>query len=302
VAIGVFDGVHLGHQKLLLEVVARAQARGFESLALTFEPHPLKVLRPAAAPALLTSFDEKVALIGATGVQTLYVQAFDKEFARTTPADFVGRTLRDTLGASLVMIGFNFSFGAGGQGTPQILLELGRAAGMQVEVMPAFRCHSVTVSSTAVRRQIAQGAVEVAAQMLGRPYVIRGTVGHGDGRGAGLGFPTANLAIPSDRVVPANGVYVVGSKVGGTDRAGVANIGRRPTFGVGERGLEVHLLDFQGDLYGMEAEVALFKRLREEMTFGSAEELKKQVNRDIRRARELLAPGLSPFYNPTSMC
>ncbi len=302
VAIGVFDGVHLGHQKLLREVVAEAAARGLESLALTFEPHPLRVLRPDSAPGLLTTFEEKAELIAATGVQTLVVRPFDAAFAATPPAAFITRYLHDELGAVLVMVGFNFSFGAGGQGTPQFLLEHGRSAGLEVAIIPALKCNHVTVSSTAVRRAITQGNVEQAAALLGRPYGLRGEVRHGDGRGAQLGFPTANMAAPADRVIPANGVYVVSVTADGVRRAGVANVGRRPTFGGKERGIEAHLLDYGGDLYGRRAEVAFLKRLRDEMAFNSAEELRKQIAWDVRRAREVLAAGLAPFYNPPALC
>jgi len=303
VAIGVFDGVHLGHQKLLRAVVAEASTRGLESLALTFEPHPLRILRPGLEPLLLTDLKEKAELIAALGVETLFIKSFDKGFAATPPAEFITRYLRDELGAVLVMVGFNFSFGAGGHGTPQFLLEHGRTAGLEVSIIPALRCGNVTVSSTAVRRAVAQGDVEQATNLLGRPYSIRGRVLHGDGRGAQLGFPTANLAAPPDRVVPANGVYVVGVTVEEVRRAGVANVGRRPTFGGGGRGIEVHLLDFEGDLYDREAKIVFLKRLRDEVAFSSAEALRRQIAWDVRQAREALANGsLEAFYNPRALC
>lgn len=302
VAIGAFDGVHLGHRRLIDEVVAQAAQRGLESLAVTFEPHPLRVLRPDLAPPLLTSSEEKAELIAARGVQTLLVHPFDAAFAATPPAEFITRYLRDELRAVLAMVGFNFSFGAGGKGTPQFLLEHGRAAGLEVEIIPALKCGGVTVSSTAIRRAVAQGDVEQAARLLGRPYAVRADVRHGDGRGAKLGFPTANLAAPADRVVPANGVYVVGVSVGGQRWGGVANVGLRPTFGGGERGIEAHLLDFAADLYGKPVEVAFLKRLRDEMTFRSADELRSQIAWDVRRAREALAAGLAAFYNPPALC
>ncbi|MHB0885038.1 MAG: bifunctional riboflavin kinase/FAD synthetase [Bacillota bacterium] len=302
VAIGAFDGVHRGHRKLLSEVVDQAALRGLESLALTFEPHPLRVLRPDLAPPLLTSFEEKAELLAASGVQTLVVHAFDEAFAATPPAEFITRYLHRELGAVLAMVGFNFSFGAGGQGTPQFLLEHGRAVGLEVEVIPALKCGGVTVSSSAIRRAVAQGDVEQAARLLGRPYGLKADVGHGDGRGATLGFPTANLAAPADRVIPANGVYVVGVSAGGLRWGGVANVGHRPTFGGGARGIEAHLLDYSGDLYGKPVEVAFLRRLRDEMTFRSADELRSQIAWDVRRAREALAAGLATFYNPPALC
>jgi len=306
IAMGNFDGVHLGHQAIINRAVERAGMRGGLSLALTFEPHPVRVLRPEAPLALLTPFSLKVRLLERSGVEQVVCAKFTREFAEQSPTDFVHKVLVDRLRVTEVCVGENFSFGKNRTGRPALLTELGRAAGFAVHVQPPVVIDGQVVSSSAIRQMVERGEVAEAARLLGRPYVMLGEVVSGRGRGEQLGFPTANLR-PADQLLPADGVYAgwvtlvadrgTRRKAGGGTLAadgiyeGAINVGMRPTFHETERVMEVHLLDYPGSgaLYGQALEVAFVARIREERAFGSAAELKAQIAKDVAAVRGELA-------------
>jgi len=292
VAVGVFDGVHLGHQRLIRRATARARRCGGESLVLTFDPHPRSILCPDTAPRLLTLLPDKSRLIAALGAHTLVVARFDEGLARRSPEEFVAQVLKEALGADSVFVGFNFTFGHRGAGDAASLQRLGRAAGIEVNILEPICVEGITVSSTTVRHLIASGSPERAHPLLGRPYTLAGRVVRGEGRGRGLGFPTANVAFDPRLVVPAPGVYAVWAYLGGRRLPGVANAGRRPTFGRGlEMRLEVHLLDRDDDLYGEELAVEFIARLRGEHCFPDEGTLAARIGQDIAQARRVLGIG-----------
>lgn len=292
-AIGVFDGVHLGHRRLLHKLTAKAREAGARSLAMTFHPHPQAVLDPGNAPLLLTTLEDRERLIAALGVEVLLVLPFSAELARVPAEDFAVRWLAARIRPARVFVGYNFTFGHRGQGNPELLVRLGTGLGFETEVIPPVRVGGQVVSSTGIRRDVQAGRVEAAARFLGRPHLLPGTVVPGEGRGRNLGFPTANLAVPDGLCWPAAGVYAVQVEVG--DRRvhqGVANVGWRPTFGgragEGQAVLEAHLLDFSGDLYGRSVRVAFLTRLRDERRFPTAAALRAQVAEDVAAARRLM--------------
>lgn len=306
IAMGNFDGVHLGHQAIINRAVERAGVRGGLSLALTFEPHPVRVLRPGTPLALLTPFPLKVRLLEQSGVEQVVCAKFTREFADQSPSDFVHKVLVDRLRAAEVCVGENFSFGKNREGRPALLETLGEAAGFAVSVQPPVVLDGKVVSSSVIRQMIEQGEVAEAARLLGRPYVMLGEVVSGRGRGEQLGFPTANLR-PTDQLLPADGVYAgwvtlsadrgnrrktgSGRSAADTIYEGAINVGIRPTFHETERVMEVHLLDYpgSGSLYGQALEVAFVARIREERAFGSAAELKAQIAKDINEVHSELA-------------
>jgi riboflavin kinase/FMN adenylyltransferase len=273
VAIGVFDGVHKGHQA----VIDKADT------VLTFDPHPLTVIHPEAAPKLIMPFDVKRDVIDGLGVEELVVIPFDKEFSQIPAEGFIEGVLLERLGARKVSVGENFRFGARAKGDPEMLAA---RAEFETRVVPLVEVDGETVSSSRVRALVAAGEVDAAMRCLGAPFMLEGKVVEGDRRGRDLGFPTANL-VPDDRlVVPGHGVYA--AFVNGTPAA--VNVGVRPMFETG-RGLliESHLIDFDGDLYGQNLRVAFVSRLRGEKRFPSVEDLVAQMHRDVADAREICA-------------
>jgi riboflavin kinase/FMN adenylyltransferase len=276
VAVGEFDGVHLGHR----EVIAGS------GTVLTFEPHPAAVVRPGGGPKLLTSLELKTELIAELGVEELVVVPFDERFAQQEPAEFVDRVLVDALGATHVSVGANFRFGHRARGTASLLESDGR---FETRVVPLVEVDGVAVSSTRIRAQIAEGAVDAAARLLGAGFRMRAEVVPGDRRGRELGFPTANM-VPDPRLAcPAHGVYAC--RV--AERLAAVNVGVRPTFGADLQPLvEAFLLDFEGDLYGQRLTVEFVARLRGEQRFEAVAELVAQMRRDVETTRELLASGV----------
>jgi riboflavin kinase / FMN adenylyltransferase len=272
VAVGEFDGVHVGH---------RAVIAGNDTV-LTFEPHPMTVLKPEAAPKLLTSLELKAELIAGLGVEELVIVPFDAKFAEQTPAEFIDRVLVQQLGASHVSVGTNFRFGHGAGGTTELLAADTR---FQARVVPLVEGEGAIVSSSRIRRLISEGHVEQAADLLGQPFRLRGEVVSGDRRGRELGFPTANLVPNPELVCPGNGVYAC--RVG--KHAAAVNVGVRPTFDDGQGLLvEAFLLDFRGELYGEVLTVEFVARLRGEQRFDGIDALIEQMGRDVERTRELL--------------
>ena len=278
VAIGVFDGVHVGHRQVI---------RGADT-ALTFEPHPLRVLHPEAAPKLIMPFEIKRDVIEGLGVEELIVIPFDEEFSTIAPEDFCARILVDALGAKSVSVGENFRFGAKARGDPKML---GSRREFETRVVPLVEVDGEIVSSTRIRSLVAAGEVEAATRCLDAPFLLEGTVVEGDGRGRELGFPTANIVPSDDLVCPGHGVYAAFAD----GRPAAVNVGIRPTFETG-RGLlvEAYLIDFDGDLYGRTLRIAFISRLRGERRFPGVDELIAQMHRDVEAARELCASFTPP--------
>lgn len=294
VAIGNFDGVHRGHQALVSAVQRIAKADGAEAVALTFDPHPARFFAPQLAPPMLVSLDRRLELLTQAGADVVLVEPFTAEFAALPATDFIGTVLRNDLGASHVVVGWDFSFGAGRQGNAALLAAEGARVGMQVTVVPPVMVDGLVCSSTKIREFVLEGRVEGAALLLGRPYETTGPVVHGLQRGRTLGIPTANLESETD-LLPKPGVYAAWARpLDSTEclRAAVS-IGNNPTF-VDGRGaapvtVEAHLLDFGGDVYGKRMRLEYVGRVREQRSFPSADELVAEIKRDIQRVRELLA-------------
>lgn len=287
-AIGVFDGVHLGHQAVISTSAQHARDAGGTPVVVTFDPHPVKVLRPDGAPHLLTATEHKVALIRALGVTHLLVIRFTRDFAATSPEDFVARLVGNAKPLREICVGHEWSFGRGRAGNLELLQKLGGRLDFDVVGIPPVSLQGQVVSSTAIRQAIEQGDFAGAAAMLGREYTILGTVVHGDAVGNQIGFPTANLSAHSEQF-PPNGVYFAEARMQGVCYPGVINLGVRPTVARGrpQRTLEIHLLDFARDIYGQDMEVRFRQYLRPEMKFENVEALKAQIATDVERARAL---------------
>jgi riboflavin kinase/FMN adenylyltransferase len=299
VTIGIYDGVHLGHRALLGELGLRARAAGLATVVVTFDRHPSSVIRPGSAPALLCDLDQKLELLEATGVDRTVVVPFDNDRANETAEEFVDGVLVEGLGAKLVVVGEDFRFGHGRKGDVALLEEMGSQSGFEVEgiSLQADRDGSGVlaepISSTRIRNLIAEGSVEKAAVLLGRPHQVRGPVMHGDQRGgAELGFPTANVGVPEGICLPAAGIYAgYYERPDGSRWETAISVGRRPTF-YGDDGdllVEAFLLDFSDDLYGEEARVSFVARLRDELAFDSTEALIAQMEQDVATTRTRLA-------------
>ena len=285
--IGVFDGVHLGHRHVLSLLAAEASERGLGTAVMTFDPHPLTVVAPDAAPRLLTTVDQRLELLAAMGVDRTAVLPFSDRVRSLSPAAFVTEILRDALDARIVAVGEDFRFGRDRTGNVEFLREMGEGVGFETIVVSLVGDDS-PVSSTRIRRLVADGDVAAAAVLLGRHHEVRGEVVRGDGRGASIGIPTANLDLPDGVAVPARGVYAVRVGVADEEHPGVANIGVRPTFGGEEETLEVHLLSGGRDLYGSGLAVRFVDRIRDERRFDGIEALVAQIGSDIGEARRIL--------------
>ena len=291
VTVGMFDGVHRGHQALLRRVVAEAAARDAQPAAVTFDRHPFEVLRPAEVPPLLGTVAERAELLGAAGMGLVLVLAFTPELSQVTAEDFAERVLFGALAARAVVVGENFRFGNRAKGDLALLATLGAERGVEaVGVALHADEDGEVVSSTRVRAELASGDVQAAAESLGRPYAVSGRVVHGDGRGrALLGVPTANLEVGERIALPAFGIYAGRLSVdGGAPLPAAVNVGVSPQFPGGAARVEAHLLDFDGDLYGRHAVVSFEHRLRGEQVFPSLDQLAAQMRRDILEARRLL--------------
>jgi riboflavin kinase/FMN adenylyltransferase len=288
VALGVFDGVHRGHQEVLRTAVRRARAIGVPSLALTFDPLPIEVIRPGEAPPPMTSLGERLALIAPLGLDTTLILPFTREFSRTEPEDFVSGILKGRLRAREVVVGFNHTFGRGARGNAGFLEAIGSRHGMAVHVIPPLTVDGAVVSSSAIRELLRAGDVKKARLLLGHLYEIRGVVLRGAGRGAQLGFPTANLK-PGRELLLAGGVYAAWAHVEGATAGAVVNLGVRPTFEETELWVEAYLLDWSGDLYDRTLSLEFLERIRPEQKFPGVEALRAQIARDVSEARRILA-------------
>ena len=286
IAIGSFDGVHLGHRAMFASVCDRARRRGLTPSVLTFEPLPREFFSPANAPARLSSLGEKIAAIGEAGIECVFAQRFDARFAALTPDEFALR-LRDTYRARWVMTGQDFRYGAQRKGDTASLAAAARALGFELEVLPPVTVLGERISSTAVREALAGGDLAHAARLLGRPYAICGHVVHGAKRGRSMGFPTANVRLARPRA-PLTGIFAVkcfGAATRGLE--GVASLGMNPAIRKdGRATLEAFLFDFSGDLYGRRLTIEFVKKLRDEADFASVDELAAQIRRDCDAARE----------------
>ena len=291
VTIGAYDGVHRGHQAVIGQVRKEAQQLGCQSVVVTFDKHPASVVRPASAPKLLTDLDQKLELLQQTGIDATLIVEFNRERSTEDPALFVKRVLVDTLRARVVVVGEDFHFGFNRGGNVAMLRELGKQFDFQVEPVKLIaRPDGVEepVSSTSIRRALAGGQVEIATNLLGRAYEMRGVVVNGDKRGRSIGFPTANVGVPNAMCLPADGVYAGRFRCDdGSVHACAINLGRRPTFfeHADHSLLEAHLLDFSGDLYGQKVSVTFEHFLRSERKFDGLEAIKTQLQLDVAAAR-----------------
>lgn len=301
VTIGTYDGVHIGHQAVIRSTQRIAERQGLKTAVVTFSPHPAAILRPETAPLLLTDIDQKLDLLEQCGVDTVVVVPFDEQRAGETAEEFVRNVLVDCVDAKAVVVGHDFHFGKGRLGNVGLLTELGKELGFEVEglqLLPRPDGTIESVSSTAIRRALAGGDVGTAAQLLGRYHEVRGPVTEGDQRGGTIGFPTANIAVPRERALPADAVYA-GWYIRPDESVWpcAINIGKRPTFyqDAEHSLLEAHLLGFEGNLYGEPAQVRFVELLRSEQRFDGIDALKEQLGRDIARATEVLERATKQF-------
>ena len=283
VAVGSFDGLHLGHQHVLNRVKELAAARGGRSAVVTFEPHPRCVLEPARCPKSITTIEEKLGLLHQLDIDDGIVLKFTPQVAQLSAEEFMA-ALGTSMQVQGVVCGPDFGFGHRRQGNPEWLLE----HGVKVDVVEPFLLDGEELHSSAIRQLLAAGDIPAANRLLGRRFVLRGTVEHGAEVGRGLGFPTANLAVQLNKLVPAQGIYAVRVRSPHGRHMGALNIGYRPTFGGDRLTIEVFLLDFDGDLYGAQLEIAFVARLRDEMKFESSAELAEAIARDVAETRRLL--------------
>ncbi len=284
--VGNFDGVHLGHQSLLEELKRREKPEDSESLLITFDPPPLKFFRPSSSR--LSTKEEKIELLRARELRNLLILEFTEDLAGTEPDDFVKNVLVDGLQVREVVVGETHRFGREKSGDIELLKELGRRWSFSVDVVVPVIHDRLPISSSRVRTALKDGEVEETSLMLGRPYSFVGEVVKGVGRGRGLKYPTANLSVDEAKILPGNGVYAVKAELSGRETPAVMNIGRRPTFEGQRRSVEVHLLDFSGDIYGQHLKIHCMKRLRDEKAFSNGQFLSSQIDRDVKTARKHL--------------
>ena len=294
VTIGNFDGVHLGHQELLNRVIKQARDIDGTSVVITFEPHPLKLLRPEKAPRLLTSLHEKIEIFQSLGIQVVICIDFTLEFSRQSADEFIGTLLGEKIGARVVLIGPNYIFGKDREGNIDLLKERGKVLGFEVDVTGPVEIDGHRVSSSRIREHLAKGGVDKAARLLGRYYAIEGIVTPGHHRGMGLGYPTANI-YTVDETLPEEGIYAVKVVHGSETIDGACYIGTQPTFAGRKVGVEVNLFDFGGTLYHEHLKIFFVKMIRQERKFQDKETLIRQIKDDVERAKEVLrAAGSCP--------
>ena len=287
--LGVFDGLHLGHQLVMRTIVERAQAISAMPTVITFDPHPRAVLHAESAPPLLQTLDQKVEGFGVLGIEQTIVVPFTKEFSLISAEDFLRDVVKERLQAREVYLGCGFAFGHNREGHIDLLRRVSKELGFFADEVSEVTLRGQRVSSSKIRGLLAQGKVNLARRMLGRPYGVEGRVEHGAERGRQLGFPTANLH-PRNRVIPRNGVYVTGTLIEGQWRRSVTNIGVRPTVASdAEPSVETFVMNWEGDLYGDVVRVRFLHRLRDERKFSSVEELTAQIQNDVRRAESYFA-------------
>jgi riboflavin kinase/FMN adenylyltransferase len=282
--LGVFDGLHLGHQRIMQTVATRAKATASLATAITFDPHPRAVLHPESAPPLLQTLDQRLANFEVLGIEQAIVIPFDKEFATNPAENFLRDIVHDRLQAKEVYLGKGFAFGKGRDGNIELLRKMSQELGFVADEVPEIVLRGQRISSSKIRQLLSEGRVNLARRMLGRPYGIEGVIVRGDRRGHTIGFPTANLR-PHNRVIPKFGVYATATLVDGAWRRSITNVGVRPTFGQDlEPSIESSIFDFDGDLYGDVLRVRFLHRIRDERKFNGIDELKAQIAKDSARA------------------
>ncbi len=285
IAIGVFDGVHRGHQMLLQKMLSEASRRAITGGVITFYPHPIAVIKPEIKISYLESLERRVELINNLGVDFTSVLQFTSELQQVTAKDFAAMLVKEA-GLKVLVVGENFRVGRGGEGDVTYLSSLGNTMGFEVIPVPLFEDGTGQFSSTRVRQALREGKMEIVNNLLGRPYALRGPVLHGEHRGRQLGFPTLNIETSADRQLPPDGVYITRALIGDKKIAGCTNIGLRPTFGYSEtRLIETHLLDFSDNLYGEIVTIELLSYLRPEKKFNGINELKQQIDSDLLKTR-----------------
>ncbi len=290
ITVGTFDGIHRGHWAVLQEIRRRALESGRRSVLVTFHPHPLRIVRPDQAPPLLTTPAEKKEILAETGLDYAVFLSFNHILAAYSPRRFVEEILLGRLGVQELVIGYDHGFGQGRSGDVDTLRTIGEELGFVVDVVSPISSRDVPVSSSRIRNALLDGKVEVAQEGLGRPYCMRGLVIRGDGRGRKLGFPTANLRVPlNGKLIPPPGVYAVRGGLRRGVFGGALHIGPRPTFSGSPPTIELHLLDFEGDVYGEEIRVEFIRHLREVRPFSSASALVEQLKSDIESTRAALS-------------
>jgi len=282
--LGVFDGLHLGHQKIMNKVVERANAVGAVPTAITFDPHPREVLHPESAPPLLQTLDQRLANLEVLGIEQAIVVRFDLEFASNSAEDFLKEIVHDRLHAKEVYLGKGFAFGRGRGGNIELLRKMSAELGFVADEVDEVTLRGQRISSSRIRQLLSEGRVNLVRRMLGRPYGVEGVIIRGDRRGHAIGFPTANL-YPHNRVIPKFGVYATATLIDGAWRRSITNIGVRPTFGAdAEPSIESYIFDFDRDLYGDVLRVRFLHRIRDEKKFSGIDELKVQIQKDTGRA------------------
>ncbi|HOR00939.1 MAG TPA: bifunctional riboflavin kinase/FAD synthetase [Anaerolineae bacterium] len=288
VTIGSFDGLHIGHQRVIQQLIAHAREAGRLSAVVTFHPHPRAVLRPWLSPKVLTTPGEKAVVLAELGLDLLVLLSFSRDMAHTPAPDFV-RTLCERLRMAELWVGPDFALGRGREGDVPALQAMGQHLGFEVKVLEPILADGRPISSTWVRELLATGQVGEARRLLGRPYSLAGEVVSGARRGRCLGFPTANLAVRPERALPPDGVYAVYAIVGKHRLPAVANVGERPSFNTGQHAIEVHILDYAGNLYGRDLVIEFISRLRPEQRFDDVCKLIEQISHDVERARSIFA-------------
>lgn len=279
--IGMFDGVHRGHQKVLKKVVSEAKKRGLQSLVLTFEPHPVEVIKPGTHPSLLTSAPLKTELMAELGVGMLVVCHFTKALARYAPAEFIDKILIKKLNTGLVVVGENFKFGKGAQGDVSFLKNYGKKKGLSVISVPTFFLKKGAISSTRIRKLLEDGRIEESKEILGYFPRIIGKVVKGEEAARRLGFSTANIRIPDKALVPGKGIYAGWVRFNKKRKKGAIYIGTSPTLGLKKLRIEAHILGFSGNLYGKEVEIEILKKVRGEISFKTPQDLSKRIEKDL---------------------
>jgi riboflavin kinase/FMN adenylyltransferase len=287
VTIGVFDGLHLGHRAIIQLVLTQAEKSNLSSLVFAFHPSPLALLAPEKCPPALTALPKKIEILQQLGVDIVVFARFDAYLQQMSPDDFVQLVLLQSLHAKQVVVGYDWRFGKGRTGNPELLKQLGERYKFGVTIVGPTQLHGAPVHSTRIREAISNGELDLTAQLLGRRYSIMGEVITGEGRGRQLGFPTANIN-PGDQMLPPNGVYAIRAKLEGRLFDGVLNMGTRPTFGELKFQIESHLFDFEGMVYGKTIEIFFIQKIRDERAFPNPEALSHQIQQDVAKAKEIL--------------
>lgn len=288
VTLGNFDGVHRGHREIFRRVIEKARETGGTSVVVTFRPHPLKVIPNLRNVLLITTYEERARLIAGCGIDLLVEIPFDRTVAELSPREFIHRILMERIGVASLYVGYDYAFGHNREGRVPMLVAAGREHGFSVQVLEPINNGMEIYSSSAIRRLVQIGEVAPVVELLGRHFSLSGTVVKGYGRGASLGFPTANVSTGKE-LLPPDGVYAVKVDLEGSVFDGACNIGRNPTYGNRESSIEVHLFDFDGSIYGKEMEIFFIERIRGERKFTGPETLRQAIAYDVRRCREILA-------------